>query len=155
MPAGAYRSGRGARTTATAFGLAGFIVAVDQVTKWLVRSEDASLPLELGWGFGLRLATNAGISFGRFTDARDVVLVAVALLCAVLVLAVALAPSRYRVGLGVLLGGAAGNLVDRLRFGAVIDFIDVPWWPTFNIADAAIVAGVALVMWAVLRDELT
>jgi len=66
-------------------------------------------------------------------------------------LALVLGPPRYRLGLGLLLGGALGNLIDRVRFGAVIDFVDVPWWPTFNLADAAIVAGVALVLLQVLR----
>jgi len=62
-----------------------------------------------------------------------------------------LGPPAYRLGLGILLGGALGNLIDRVRLGAVVDFIDVPWWPTFNFADVAVVVGVALVVWAVLR----
>lgn len=140
-----------AGTTVLALSVAGLIVLADQASKWLVRREAADLPLDLGWGFGLRLVSNPGVSFGRFTDSSDVVLVAVAVLVAVLALAILFGPERYRLGLGVLLGGAAGNLIDRVRFGAVVDFVDVPWWPTFNVADAAIVAGVVLVLWAVLR----
>ena len=79
--------------------------------------------------------------------------VAVGVLVVVLLAALLIAPARYRLGLGVLLGGAVGNLIDRLRFGAVVDFVDVPWWPTFNVADVAIVVGVVLVVWAVLRAE--
>lgn len=131
------------------------IVFADQASKWLVRRAAADLPVELGWGFGLRLVSNSGVSFGRLTDDGDLVLAVVCVLVAVLAFAVCVAPAGYRLGLGVLLGGAAGNLIDRLRTGAVVDFVDVPWWPTFNLADAAIVAGVVLVVWAVLRDART
>lgn len=50
-------------------------------------------------------------------------------------------------GLGLALGGAAGNLADILRSGYVVDFIDLRWWPVFNLADVAIVAGLALAFW--------
>jgi signal peptidase II len=128
-------------------------VAVDQALKWLVRRDEADLPLEVGWGFGVRLVSNSGVSFGRLTGAGDLVLVAVAALAGVVLVVLAVGPPRYRLGLGLLLGGALGNLVDRIRFGAVVDFVDVPWWPTFNLADLAIVAGVALVVWQVLHAE--
>ncbi|MEM7827849.1 MAG: signal peptidase II, partial [Candidatus Aenigmatarchaeota archaeon] len=56
-----------------------------------------------------------------------------------------------RVSLGMILGGATGNLIDRIRFGAVIDFIDLHYgnihWPAFNIADAAITVGIIVIMW--------
>jgi signal peptidase II len=54
------------------------------------------------------------------------------------------------VGLALALGGAAGNLVDRLRYGAVIDFIALGWWPVFNFADVAIVAGAGIVVATVI-----
>jgi signal peptidase II len=53
-------------------------------------------------------------------------------------------------GLGMALGGAAGNMADRLRWGAVIDFIDLGWWPVFNLADVAIVAGLLVAGWGLL-----
>lgn len=118
-----------------------------------MRRSEADLPLELAGGFGVRLATNEGVSFGRFAGSADLVLAAVAALAVAVAVAICVAPSRYRTGLGLLLGGALGNLVDRIRYGAVLDFIDVPWWPTFNLADVAIVAGVGLVVWQVLRAE--
>ena len=59
--------------------------------------------------------------------------------------ALVLSPPRYRPTLGVILGGAVGNLIDRLRFdGAVVDFIGFYGWPSFNVADAAIVVGTVL-----------
>jgi signal peptidase II len=128
-------------------------VGADQAAKWLVRRQAGELPFEIGWGVRLRLVSNPGVSFGRLTDAGDVVLVAVAALALGLVLALVIGPARYRLGLGLVLGGAVGNLIDRIRFGAVVDFLDVPWWPTFNVADVAIVAGVAFLLLEVFRGE--
>jgi signal peptidase II len=56
-----------------------------------------------------------------------------------------------RIGLGLQLGGALGNLLDRMRFGYVIDFFDFRIWPVFNIADMAIVIGVGLLLWEILH----
>lgn len=116
-----------------------------------MRSWSADLPREAGWGFALRQVYNSGVSFGRLSGSADVLVVAVAALSAGVAVALVLAPPRYRLGLGILLGGSVGNLIDRVRFGAVLDFVDVPWWPTFNVADVAIVAGVVLVVLQVLR----
>jgi signal peptidase II len=54
------------------------------------------------------------------------------------------------VGFGLVVGGAAGNLADRMRRNAVVDFIDLGWWPVFNLADAAIVIGTAVVLWSLV-----
>ena len=56
--------------------------------------------------------------------------------------------------MGLAVGGALGNLADRVRIGAAIDFLDPPLWPAFNVADIAIVAGVALLVFAILSPEL-
>lgn len=149
-------SGRGARSRRpTAVGLlaAAAVLGADQGSKWLVRRAGAALPLDVAWGVSVREVYNPGVSFGRLREAGDALVAAVGVLAAALAVALVAAPPRYRLGVGVLLGGALGNLVDRARFGAVLDFIDVPWWPTFNVADAAIVAGVALVALEVLRER--
>jgi len=99
--------------------------------------------------------SNPGVSFGRLTGSADLVLIAVAALVVCLAAALVVGPARYRLALGMLLGGAVGNLVDRIRFGAVVDFIDVPWWPTFNVADAAIAAGVVVLVVQVLHGQRT
>jgi signal peptidase II len=57
-----------------------------------------------------------------------------------------------RLGLGLALGGAVGNLIDRLRFGGVVDFLEVGPWPVFNLADTAIVVGVALILAGMMRS---
>jgi len=126
-------------------------LAADQLTKWLVRGSDA-LPYDLIGGARVVVVYNTGVSFGRLKDLGGVLVVGVAALVIALTVALMLAPGRYRPGLALILGGSAGNLVDRLRFdGAVLDFIDTAWWPAFNLADAFIVAGVALVVLAALR----
>ncbi len=63
----------------------------------------------------------------------------------VLVAGMAASSTTMSVALGLIAGGAVGNVVDRVRFGAVTDFLDLPRWPTFNVADCAIVSGVVLV----------
>jgi signal peptidase II len=130
---------RSKRRPALALTLAAAVVAVDQASKWLVRAEAHRLPYT--WILGLRvdLTYNSGISFSRFAGAGTVVIVLVA------AVALVFAPPRYRPALGVILGGAVSNLIDRAHLhGAVVDFIGVARWPTFNVADAAIVLGTLL-----------
>lgn len=106
----------------------------------------------------LRCVRNPGAAFGLFSDQTPfLVLVSVALGAAVLVGYDKLrsAPAYWQWGLGFLFGGMLGNLIDRLRFGYVVDFVDVGFWPVFNLADAAIVCGVGLIALGVLRDRGT
>jgi signal peptidase II len=125
--------------------LAAAVVAADQATKWVVRAQAEQLPRQLVAGLRIDLTYNSGISFSRFAGAGDVVVVLVAAVAAGVAVALVLSPPRYRPTLGVILGGAVGNLIDRLRFdGAVVDFIGFYGWPSFNVADAAIVVGTVL-----------
>ena len=136
---------RSKRGYALALILAAAVVAADQATKWVVRAQAEQLPRQLVGGLRIDLTYNSGISFSRFAGAGDVVVVLVAAVAAGVAVALVLSPPRYRPTLGVILGGAAGNLIDRLRFdGAVVDFISVYGWPSFNVADAAIVVGTVL-----------
>jgi signal peptidase II len=133
---------RSRRGLGLAFALAAAVVAADQASKWLVRSAADDLPLRLAGGLRIDLTYNSGISFSRFAGAGSILIVLVALVAAGVSVALVLCAPRYRPALGVILGGALGNLIDRLRFdGAVVDFIGVYVWPSFNIADAAIVIG--------------
>lgn len=136
---------RGRQGYLLALALAAAVLVVDQASKWLVRTQAEHLPWSLVAGLRVDLAYNSGISFSRFAGAGNVVVVLVAAVAAGVAVALVLSPSRYRPALGVILGGAVGNLVDRLRFeGAVVDFIDVYSWPSFNVADAAILVGTVL-----------
>lgn len=136
---------RSKRGYVLALALAAAVVVADQATKWVVRAQAEHLPRQLVAGLRIDLTYNSGISFSRFAGAGDVVVVLVAAVAAGVAAALVLSPPRYRPALGVILGGAVGNLIDRLRFdGAVVDFIGFYGWPSFNVADAAIVVGTVL-----------
>ena len=145
---------RSSRRLGLALALAAGVFAVDQGSKALVRHEAAHLPYRVVGGLRIGLTYNSGISFSRFAGAGTLLVVLVAAVATGVTGALFLAPPRYRPALGVILGGAVGNLVDRLRFGgAVVDFIGVYGWPSFNLADAAIVVGTVILVLQVLRGS--
>ena len=133
------------------------IVVADQLAKWLVLARlSPGERLELTSFFNLVLAFNKGAAFSFLAGAggwQTPLLVAFALVAAVIV-SVLLVRSRARrlfsAGLALVLGGAVGNVIDRLRFGHVVDFLDLHaggWhWPAFNVADSAITIGAALLI---------
>jgi len=135
------------------FLIALLVVAADQLSKTWIRSNLAigqSLP-ETGF-FRLTHIYNTGAAFGLF-HGQSFSLTIVALVgIVILLLYVLIFYRRFpflvnRLGksaLGLVLGGTIGNLIDRLRFGYVTDFIDVGIWPAFNIADSAVVVGVII-----------
>ncbi|MBL8702576.1 MAG: signal peptidase II [Alphaproteobacteria bacterium] len=139
---------------------------VDQVTKWAIvefvmrpGQRIAVLPF-----FNLVLGFNPGISFGMFRETLDDFPYAFSLVKLTIVglLAWLLARSddRWeRVGFGLMIGGALGNVADRLRIGAVVDFLDfhiAGWhWPSFNLADAALSIGVMIMLLRSLRGNVT
>ncbi len=125
------------------------VVLVDQVTKTLVVS-DLTGPKHLFGPFGLSLGYNSGSAFSLFTGWAPL-LVVVALLVVGVLLALALRTRRasVAVALGLVLGGALGNVADRLfrgHHGEVVDFITLTHWPTFNVADACITIGIVLLI---------
>ncbi len=90
----------------------------------------------------------------RFLGRVGSVLMWLALLAAVLLLAREghlFQSTAARLGLGAALGGAAGNLCDRVRLGGIVDFLDLGWWPVFNLADVGITLGAILALWFALR----
>ncbi len=138
--------------------LAALILAVfitDQMTKAWVRAsliEGASRPSE---GF-LRIThvSNTGSAFGLFPNQTLFLLIASLVGIAVLLVFFRKQAGRgfmVRTSLGLQLGGATGNLVDRITMGKVTDFIDVGAWPVFNLADASIVTGIVILAWLLFR----
>ncbi len=126
-----------------ALGVCGAVVLVDQVTKAIVVSSLAEGQHEnLGLGFHLTNTSNPGLAFGIGGGQGFVLAVTVVALALVLAW-FAFDPGRpgLWLGVGLLAGGALGNLADRVRADAVTDFIDPPLWPAFNVADIAITAG--------------
>jgi signal peptidase II len=139
------------------FAVAGLVVVLDQLSKWAVLAHFA--PGErraLSGFFNMVLVFNKGAAFSFLADApgwQTPVLVTFALLAAALISVLIVRSPERRVpcaGLALILGGALGNVVDRLRFGSVVDFIDLHalgWhWPAFNVADSAICVGAALLV---------
>jgi signal peptidase II len=142
--------------------VAAAVLAFDQWTKAVIQSalgpagSRGSVPVAGDW-FLIEYAQNRGVAFGALAD-RPVLapLLALAMLLALVVYAVR-AASRgpwLVAGIGLVGGGAVGNLIDRLRFGYVIDFVAIGPWPNFNVADAAICVGVVcLAIDALVRPE--
>jgi signal peptidase II len=149
------------------FVLAGAVVALDQVAKVLVL---ARLPLGVPVTLvddllSFTLVMNPGLAFGLLGTVprawRWVVaalsLVALAVLARVALRVLPAGGPVGRMAIGLIFGGAVGNLIDRARFGAVVDFVDVHWrgwhWPAFNVADSAITVGVALLALRLITDH--
>ena len=130
------------------------VLGLDQISKALVRAHVA--PGSRGGiipGVDLVNTRNTGVAFSLFQDSGAVLVVfTVVAMVAVLVFFLS-RPDRPGVWLpaGLLLGGATGNLIDRVRDGGVTDFIDLPRWPAFNLADIAITVGVAVLLFVAER----
>jgi signal peptidase II len=131
--------------------VAGVVVVLDQLTKsWALGALDDG-PVDLVWTLRFKLSFNSGAAFGIGEGlAPFFVATGVVMLVVLLVLSRSVAATRpAAVALGLVLGGAVGNLADRLfrgHDGAVVDFIDLQWWPVFNVADAAITCGAILLV---------
>ena len=139
----ASRSGRG---WGGALVLALAVIALDQLTKGIVRGS-----LEPGE----RIDLIFGIAFGFLGDGGTLVLVVTLVALLAMLAWFATAPSRpgLWIAVGLLIGGAVGNLIDRIRIDAVTDFIDPPLWPAFNVADVAITFGAVALVLSVLWGD--
>ena len=143
---------------------AGTVLALDQWSKSVAATRlSLGQPVRiLGDFLRLTLVHNSGAAFGLFPGSRlPFILISVLAIAVVLYL---FARDAYRsllnrLLLGCILGGALGNLVDRVRWGQVVDFIDVGWatvrWPVFNVADSAVTLGVILLAWNLARSGRT
>ena len=131
---------------ATALG----VIILDQLTKELALSGLADGPVDLIEGaLTLRLTFNSGGAFGLLQGLPGFFLVAtLVVVVAILLWVRRIEDVRWMVPLGMVLGGGIGNVIDRVvrETGGVVDFIDLHWWPVFNLADASIVIGVALIL---------
>ena len=138
--------------------LGGGVVVVDQVTKSVVLSHlAAGTHIDIVDGFvTLTLVMNPGLAFGLLGGVPSgwrwlVAVLSVAALIVLARVALRVLPEGGRldrIAIGLIFGGAIGNLIDRIRFGAVVDFVDLHvrgyHWPAFNVADSAITVGVVL-----------
>ena len=133
------------------------VFILDQISKEVIRRH---LPLYDSWpeeGF-LRIVhgLNTGSAFGLFSGFTNLLIIA-----SIVGIGVVLYYFQkqeitviwYRLSIGLIVGGALGNLVDRLKDGAVVDFISVGWWPAFNVADSSISVGMVLLVLILLLGE--
>ncbi len=144
--------------------LAALTAALDQVTKWLAEAALAPYsPVPLVPSLNLTLMYNEGAAFSFLAGAGGWQRWFFAALAAAVTIALGVWLHRLKaserltaIGIALVMGGAVGNLIDRILTGRVVDFIDVyygTWhWPAFNLADSAISAGVALLLLATLRE---
>lgn len=144
---------------ARAWGLAGavcgIVVGLDQATKALARAElTAGESVAVLGPLKLTEAHNSGVAFGLASGGGALLIVATVLALIVILGLFAREPERpgAPLAVGLLLGGALGNLADRARAGEVTDFVDIALWPAFNLADVAITAGVVLLAVSYLRE---
>jgi signal peptidase II len=149
-------SGLRARAWARAAAVLVGVVLVDQVTKALVRGgigvgeEDSILP-----AISLVHVRNSGVAFGAFAGGGLIVVALVAAALAALLFYFVTHLDKRLIWLptGLLLGGSVGNIIDRVRDGAVTDFVKLPAWPAFNVADMAITFGVLVLLWVIEQDS--
>ena len=133
------------------------VFLLDQVSKQLIKT---FLPYGESWpsdgAFRLTHVTNSGAAFGFFTNATPALVLASLVAIGFLVYfyrAHATPRPILRLAIGLQMGGAFGNLVDRLHTGSVVDFIDLAWWPVFNLADSSIVVGMFTLVGILLFAE--
>jgi signal peptidase II len=128
------------------------VVAVDQATKAIaVASLDRGEKVNVFLGIDLTHVRNKGVAFGALSGGGTLVVVLIAVAIVLLLVYFAANTNRPLLWLpvGLVMGGALGNLVDRAREGAVIDFVDPVFWPAFNLADASIVIGVLALLYVI------
>ena len=137
-------------------GIAAAALALDQIVKTMVVAYFGGVPggIEITSFFNFVMVWNRGVSFGILGGVAPppwlLAAVAGGVAIGLAIWLARVAERRLAVGIGLLIGGALGNVADRLRFGAVADFLDFHWgarhWPAFNLADVAITLGVAVLI---------
>lgn len=149
------------RTRRLALAVAAAVIVVDQLTKWWVVATLPGKPVVLVDGFlQLRFVSNSGAAFSLLDGFGSVIgLVAIAAAVFIFVVAVRVNSTGETVALGLVLGGAIGNLADRafrgdgFLDGGVVDFVDFSFFPAFNAADSAITIGAVLALWFAFVDR--
>lgn len=154
--------GRPARRSALAarngwfLALAAAIVGLDQLLKWVIRETiDRGDSVEVFGPLKIVHVTNSGAAFGILQGAGPLlVMTSLVGMAAILIYLFnpGFAHPLMRLGLAFMLGGAVGNLIDRVEAGRVVDFVKVTHWPAFNVADSAITIGVALLIWTMMFE---
>jgi signal peptidase II len=146
----------GARTAGLTALVAALVVAADQVSKAIVRADISRFEEhDLVLGIKLINTRNTGVAFSMFSGGGPLVVIIAFVALGALLAFFFTHLHRRLVWLptGLLLGGAAGNLIDRIRLGAVTDFIKIPHWPAFNVADICVTLGVISLIYVLEKDK--
>jgi signal peptidase II len=129
----------------------------DQLTKHIVASRlSLDERLHVLGPFSIHHVQNSGIAFGLFASATSIVIVATGIAVVWMLVFFARSGARHPVlpvALGLVIGGSVSNLIDRVRLGHVTDFLDLRYWPAFNLADSFIVVGVGILLWTLIAVE--
>jgi signal peptidase II len=141
--------------------VAALVAISDQLSKTWIRQNvplnEVFVPIPaLGNILWFQHVTNTGAAFGLFRGGGTVLMAIGVVVILTIIVYTRFLPTERRLVqlcLGLQLGGAIGNLADRLRFGSVVDFIKVPYWPNFNIADSSLVVGAILLALLVLTEK--
>jgi len=132
-------------------------VAADQLTKHIVSSKLAlDDEVKVVGPLSIHHVQNSGIAFGLFSSATPLVIVLTTVAVGWMLVFFARSGARHPVlpvALGLVIGGSVSNLVDRVRLGHVTDFLDLKWWPAFNLADSFIVIGVVILLAALIAAD--
>jgi signal peptidase II len=137
--------------------IAGAAIVADQLTKHIVASKlwlDENVKV-LG-PFSIHHVQNSGIAFGLFAQATGLVIVLTLVAIGWMIVYFSRSGARHPllpVAVGLLIGGSLSNLADRIRLGHVTDFLDLRYWPAFNLADSFIVIGVAILLGALVSAD--
>jgi signal peptidase II len=134
-------------------------IAADQLTKAIVSSQLAlDDSVHVVGPFSIHHVQNSGIAFGLFASATSLVILLTGIAVAWMLYFFSRSGARHPVlpvALGLVIGGSVSNLVDRVRLGHVTDFLDVRFWPAFNLADSFITVGVAILLLALMAADRT
>ncbi|HWR89787.1 MAG TPA: signal peptidase II [Dissulfurispiraceae bacterium] len=143
---------------ASPFFLISFVILIlDQITKHIIKTSlgPADVIPVLPF-FSIVYVENTGSAFGMFKSLGNAFFVTLSFVAIAVVAFLVVKDEQNRLGLSLVLGGAAGNLVDRMRFGYVVDFLDFfagsVHWPAFNVADSALTVGIILLLIATVRS---
>lgn len=131
--------------------LAAILLIIDQVVKWLFVSRQPMI--DWGW-LRLHLVYNRGSAFGLVQDANVLLLWVAIIVLGLFVFFARQTPQRFMPFAIIAAAGALGNAIDRFFRGAVVDFIDLGWWPVFNIADSMIVVGVLVIAGMMVLEDV-
>lgn len=148
------------QTYAVGFVIAAIAIVVDQLTKyWAVNSLTDDRRIHVIWTLQFNLTYNSGMAFSKGSGLGPVIGVVAVIVVVLLVISLRRVTNTMTLlATGLIIGGAVGNIIDRLvrgdawLRGSVIDFIDFQWWPIFNVADMCVMIGAAMMLFGVSRS---